>query len=150
PSSGIEGPQMRRTVPGPLELRFRRRLALLAAAAATVGAVAAGQATPAAAAPSLDDQIESYQLAILSAINCEELALQPQLSDDLARGWVHCSRHSLQDALDLLAAGVAGAITGPGIHGANIHINEAGVTQIRLKEAIRADQRAVGTTPLDK
>src|SRR5438309_825831 len=63
----------------------------------------AGLSAPSARAraSATTEQIDRFQLEVLAAINCEELALQPALSDELARSWMLCSLYSLYDARSL-------------------------------------------------
>src|SRR5712692_7823156 len=85
---------------------MKRWLPLCLVALATA-ALVASSSTARVTAPQANpttEQIDRFQLEVLAAINCEELALQPGLSDELARGWVLCSLYSLYDAIDLSPA----------------------------------------------
>ena len=55
--------------------------------------------------------IDRFQLEVLAAANCEELALQPGLSDELARSWMLCSLYSLYDAISLSEVALEGSTT---------------------------------------
>ena len=83
------------------------------------------------------EQVDRFQLEVLAAINCEKLALQPGLSDELARGWVLCSLYSLYDAISLLPDV---GLTGHGLSQAGQHL---GLAKDEDFEALRKH-------PLDK
>jgi hypothetical protein len=68
---------------------------------ASVALVGLTTANTRASARATTEQIDRFQLEVLAAINCEELALQPGLSDELARNWMLCSLYSLYDAISL-------------------------------------------------
>src|SRR5437588_2047626 len=82
----------------PLCLVALASLALVASSTTSAGVTASSRH---ASATATDEQVDQFQREVLAAINCEELALQPGLSDELARSWMLCSLYSLYDALDL-------------------------------------------------
>ena len=67
---------------------MKRWLSLCLVALASLALVASRSTDAGVTAPSgsaTTEQIDRYQLEVLAATNCEELALQPGLSDELAR-----------------------------------------------------------------
>src|SRR5438105_12824781 len=91
---------------------MRRWLPLCFLAVASVALVGSSSTAARVTAPSTrtsasatDEQVAAFQREVLAAINCEELAIQPGLSDELARSWMLCSLYSLYDAISL-AGGV--------------------------------------------